>query len=74
MSDPVKDEQKEDVSEGAMDDSIHAERVEDEKDENKKYLKTNRPLTLLSPSSIQICMSLPLYSEIFLNGPIKFFE
>lgn len=42
MSDPVKDEQKEDVSEGAMDDSIHAERVEDEKDENKKYLKTTR--------------------------------
>ena len=42
VSDPVKDEQKEDVSEGAMDDSIHAERVEDEKDENKKYLKTTR--------------------------------
>ena len=42
LSDPVKDEQKEDVSEGAMDDSIHAERVEDEKDENKKYLKTTR--------------------------------
>ena len=45
VSEPVKDEQKgdaEDVSEGVMDDSIHAERVEDEKDENKKYLKTNR--------------------------------
>ena len=45
LSDTVKDEQKEDaedVPDGVVDDSIHAERVEDEKDENKKYLKTNR--------------------------------
>ena len=41
----MKEELKEDAedeSEGVMDDSIHAERVEDEKEENKKYLKTNR--------------------------------
>ena len=45
VSDPVKDEQnqdKDDASEGAKKDNIQSDRVEDEKDDKKKFLKTSR--------------------------------